>query len=359
MRGLRYLAMPPLLLATVAQAQIGARDATPPRVAATTVAATDGSGLALSAPVVAVLGSNGAPLSTASGPQPSASSTSVTPATDAYFPIAGLLSGSTTKQPILSDPYGNLRVFQTLINATGSDAFSNGAIGMAQASFIGGSQLPLLTGQAGYVFNGASWDRRRGDVNGSYVGGNVASGVADAGYPVKIGGVYNAAMPTLTAGQRGDLQLDARGNVRVTLIGADGVSAIGGARVLNSDGQGASVNTLSVAANGFVFNGTTWDRQRGDTNGAYIVSKGGAGLATAQVSTSTTATLIAPARTGRQKITLGVGAANTCAFGAAGVTLTTGYPLQPVAGASITLDTSAAIYAVCSATTTISALELF
>lgn len=46
--------------------------------------------------------------------------------------------------------------------------------------------------------------------------GNVASGVADSGNPVKVGGKYNTAFPALTNGQRGDLQLDASGRVITT-----------------------------------------------------------------------------------------------------------------------------------------------
>ena len=86
---------------------------------------------------------------------------------------------------------------------------------------------------------------------------------------------------------------------------------------------------------------------------------GGAAIATAQVSVGTTATLVAPARSGRVKVLATVGAANTCAFGAAGVTASTGFPLQPVAGASVTIDTAADVYAVCSATTTVGVLEAY
>lgn len=43
--------------------------------------------------------------------------------------------------------------------------------------------------------------------------GNVASGDTDTGNPVKVGGKYNTTSPTLTNGQRGDLQLDALGNL--------------------------------------------------------------------------------------------------------------------------------------------------
>ncbi len=45
--------------------------------------------------------------------------------------------------------------------------------------------------------------------------GNGASGVADSGNPVKVGGKYNSASPTFSDGQRGDLQLDVNGLLRV------------------------------------------------------------------------------------------------------------------------------------------------
>jgi len=84
-----------------------------------------------------------------------------------------------------------------------------------------------------------------------------------------------------------------------------------------------------------------------------------ASIATGQISTGTTATLIVATRAARKRVILTVGAANSCAFGPAGVTLTTGFPLQPAAGATLTVDSAAALYAVCSATTTISYMEHF
>lgn len=62
-------------------------------------------------------------------------------------------------------------------------------------------------------------DDTRATVNSAnelVVGGKAASGAADSGNPVKVGGVYNTTQPTLTNGQRGDAQLDARGNLRVS-----------------------------------------------------------------------------------------------------------------------------------------------
>lgn len=47
--------------------------------------------------------------------------------------------------------------------------------------------------------------------------GNIASGSSDSGNPLKIGGVYNSTQPTVTTGQRVDLQTDARGNLMTYL----------------------------------------------------------------------------------------------------------------------------------------------
>lgn len=47
--------------------------------------------------------------------------------------------------------------------------------------------------------------------------GNVAAGAADTGNPQKVGGKYNATLPTLTDGQRGDLQVDSRSQEMVNL----------------------------------------------------------------------------------------------------------------------------------------------
>lgn len=93
--------------------------------------------------------------------------------------------------------------------------------------------------------------------------------------------------------------------------------------------------------------------------GSNVVTRGSASISTGQVSAGTTSTLIVAARTGRARVTLTVTAANACAFGNTGVTLTTGFPTQPVAGANITLATSAAIYSACSVATPIGYVEEF
>lgn len=130
--------------------------------------------------------------------------------------------------------------------------------------------------------------------------GNVAAGATDAGNPLKVGGVYNSTKPTYTTGQRGDLQLDDRGNLSVRLHAAqvtasDAVSNTALTSVGLSTEHGSSVRPLILA--NYLFNGTSWDRMRGDTNGVYTVAKPvtAGGLTAARVVTGTTGVIKASA----------------------------------------------------------------
>lgn len=95
------------------------------------------------------------------------------------------------------------------------------------------------------------------------VQGNVASGSTDSGNPVKVGGVFNTTLPTLSTGQRGDLQLDTRGNIRALVAGiavarADGASNI----VAQSANSASSSSGLPLQTYGTLYNGSTIDGQR-------------------------------------------------------------------------------------------------
>ena len=86
--------------------------------------------------------------------------------------------------------------------------------------------------------------------------GNIASGSTDVGNPVKIGGRFNTTQPTLSDGQRGDLQLNSRGEAKF-VISQNGVSA----PVITPGDGGTNTNPGIVSINrGTIFNGTTWDR---------------------------------------------------------------------------------------------------
>lgn len=101
------------------------------------------------------------------------------------------------------------------------------------------------------------------------VGGNVASGVADSGNPVKVGGRYNSAGITLLDGQRGDLQLNPKGEIAVSFGGGNQGSDGAGNPVTVQDGLGVARN---LATDPFLFNETGWDRQRGNTTAALIAA---------------------------------------------------------------------------------------
>jgi hypothetical protein len=106
--------------------------------------------------------------------------------------------------------------------------------------------------------------------------GNVAGAAADSGNPVKAGGVYNSTRPTYTNGQRTDLQTDTRGSIGVNIFGQDGITTASfEADSADATATSATANNLKVKGRAQVFNGTSWDRQRGDTTGTYVVSKPG------------------------------------------------------------------------------------
>lgn len=106
------------------------------------------------------------------------------------------------------------------------------------------------------------------------VEGNVASGAADTGNPVKIGGRYNTTLPTLTNGQRGDAQLTARGSLQITLMNSTGDTPLFTSNTPAVDGwsAGSLSPVIATGAFGMVFNAAgSWDRQRGDVYGTDMV----------------------------------------------------------------------------------------
>ena len=106
-----------------------------------------------------------------------------------------------------------------------------------------------------------------------------------------------------------------------------------------------------------MFNGATFDRQRGDTIGAYTVAKGSSTLTTNQVSVGTGSTLIVAARAGRSSVTIANLGTTDTFIGNTGVLLTTGTLLVGTKGAAITIPTSAAIYGIASVAQSVSFIE--
>lgn len=113
-----------------------------------------------------------------------------------------------------------------------------------------------------------------GNVSSPALVGNVAAGAADSGNPVKIGGIYRTTPPVMSNLTRGDAQLDVSANLRVLasgqlVTGADGMVNTNLLALGNSASQTASLKGLAVS--GFVFNGTSWDRMRGNATEGQVV----------------------------------------------------------------------------------------
>ena len=133
-------------------------------------------------------------------------------------------------------------------------------------------QGPLLV--AGVVYNGTTWDRLRGNTSGVFVNGGVAHDATDAGNPIKIGGYASDNSPSaVTAGDRVNAWFDLSGRLQVGSTLIDESGAGGGLTILGA-GADAVVNTndpLWTGASAYFYNGTTWDRMRGDTTNGLDV----------------------------------------------------------------------------------------
>lgn len=108
-----------------------------------------------------------------------------------------------------------------------------------------------------------------------YVQGAVASAATDAGNPVKVGAKYNSTKPSFTDGQRGDLQLDSRGALDVALFGGNSGAPISvGTDNADAVAVSATSDKLSVRSRNTVYNGSTWDRMKGDATDGLLVNLG-------------------------------------------------------------------------------------
>ena len=101
------------------------------------------------------------------------------------------------------------------------------------------------------------------------VQGTSANGAIDDGSnPLKVGCIYEAANPTVTEGQRATCRATATGQIQVALTTSSGTVAVVGA--MATDASSVASNGLFTAARGYGFNGTSWDRMRGDTNAIAV-----------------------------------------------------------------------------------------
>jgi len=139
----------------------------------------------------------------------------------------------------------------------------------------GGGGSPMVvtgSGTAGTAATGVLTVQGIASMTPVVVGGNVASGATDSGNPVKIGGVYNSATPTLTAGQRGDMQLWSDGCLRSRIFASASTSSDATSNTTTAYQLAFNGSSLLPVVGQYGFNGTTWDRLRANTNG--LVTQG-------------------------------------------------------------------------------------
>lgn len=101
------------------------------------------------------------------------------------------------------------------------------------------------------------------------VGGAGSTGISEA--------IFNTTLPTYTNGQTTQIQSGSRGSQHIELFAHDSPNAID-----SNIPADASLNAvIALTTRGFnsLFNGTTWDRAPGTTNGAYGIIRDAAGNA--------------------------------------------------------------------------------
>lgn len=158
--------------------------------------------------------------------------------------------------------------------------------GSAVTQPVSAASLPLPTGAAADSSLTTLHTDLTGGTQLAVVTGNVASAATDSGNPVKVGGIYNTTKPTFTNGQRGDIQVGARGAMLVQLTSADSVNAVATLSA-GADGAGTGINAITAAAIGFTFNGASLDRLRGNIDTAALVTLSAAAAGTTNSSDQT------------------------------------------------------------------------
>jgi hypothetical protein len=98
------------------------------------------------------------------------------------------------------------------------------------------------------------------------VQGNVSSGTADSGNPVKVGGIYNSSAPSLTTGQRSDLQVDGSGNLKVNIASG------GSSTAATTDEATWTAGASNFAPTGGVYNDSAATLTAGQQGAARVTT---------------------------------------------------------------------------------------
>lgn len=166
--------------------------------------------------------------------------------------VSGGGSGGAAGKTQLVDAAGNPVSVQTANNAA-----------------FGVDERAIATRGINYVYDGGAFHLQKGDSLGTRIHGTIPAGAADDGAnPVKMGGVYNPAGRLIASGQRSDVQMGAYGSMKMQLMVPDGQTPI---NATSNDADATNgANALSTSSFNRVWNGSAWDRQRGDVTGTWV-----------------------------------------------------------------------------------------
>jgi hypothetical protein len=170
------------------------------------------------------------------------------------YNAAGITLADNQRGDLQLDNKARLVTRPTTIKFFASDAWGNES--MAATDSPDGGAISVC---GGYLYNGGTWDRIR-DVTSA--NNTTGTGIQAVG-PLAA---YNATTPTFTDGRMGELQINAQGRLLVQQSST---------ATLTSDGQTSGftgTGVQAVASQNQVFNGSTWDRQRGNTVGTFIAA---------------------------------------------------------------------------------------
>jgi hypothetical protein len=124
----------------------------------------------------------------------------------------------------------------------------------------------------GLNFDGAAnvWKRVRGNESGLFVQGNITNDAADSGNPVKIGGKASIGGEFVADGDRVDAWFNQGGALHVAGFTVNPTDATAN-ELISLNGPSGEVG-VPVGTMPFVYNGATWDRLRGTTEGVGLRS---------------------------------------------------------------------------------------
>lgn len=162
---------------------------------------------------------------------------------------------------------------------TPPSAYSQAFGAMSEGANIAGQSFKQPVYMAGKEYSSGLLRALSTDANGalyvsfsgnSSVVGDIASDAPDSGNPVKVGGVYSANPVSVANGDRVNVWLSTKGATVIAGFnsnsGVDGFTKI--CNIAAHEGGTPQSGLLSIAAH--VFNGTSYDRARGDTNGTVV-----------------------------------------------------------------------------------------